>query len=164
MRSYRVLNDGRRQISEFHLVGDVFGLEAGADHRMGAEAIGATVLMVVRRRTLADLAGEDRSIAGQIWSMTLQNLQRAQDHMLLLGRQSACERVCAFLLDLAERLGQGPTLTLPMSRQDMADYLGLTIETVSRSLTQLQGWGWIVLPSTRCVVLSNRAAISRLCC
>jgi CRP/FNR family nitrogen fixation transcriptional regulator len=83
--------------------------------------------------------------------------------MLLLGRQGACERLCVFLLDLAERLPKGEAMTLPMSRQDMADYLGLTIETVSRTLTQLQGAGWIELPAIRRIVLSNRAAIRRVC-
>lgn len=163
VRTYRVLSDGRRQIGDFLLPGDMLGLEAGLDHRLSAESVGASVLMVVRRSSLATLAADDRAVAGQIWAMTVHNLQRAQDHMLLLGRQSACERVCAFLLDLAERLPDGPELELPMSRQDIADYLGLTIETVSRTFTQLQASGWIRLASLRRVVLSDRAAMARVC-
>jgi CRP/FNR family nitrogen fixation transcriptional regulator len=163
VRTYRVLGDGRRQISDFLLPGDMLGLEAGAEHRMGAESIGSSVLMVVRRSSLAALAANDRTVAGQIWAKTVHDLQRAQDHMLLLGRQGACERVCAFLLDLSSRMPPGRDLELPMSRQDIADYLGLTIETVSRTFTQLQGAGWIELPALRRIVLTNRAAIARVC-
>ncbi len=163
VRTYRVLNDGRRQISDFHLPDDIFGLEAGLNHTMGCDAVSDTVLMLIRRRALATRASEDCGLSAQIWSLTAQSLLRTREHMLLLGRQGACERVCAFLLDLSERLGDPAVLALPMSRQDMADYLGLTIETVSRTLTQLQSWRWIALPTIRSVVISDRAAIQSYC-
>jgi CRP/FNR family nitrogen fixation transcriptional regulator len=92
----------------------------------------------------------------------LRSLVRAQNHMLLLGRKSALEKIATFLLDMAERTADDDALDLPMSRTDIADHLGLTIETVSRSFTQLERQGLIELPSARHVVLSNRAALERL--
>jgi len=164
VRTYRMLSDGRRLISDFHLVGDFFGLEMGQEHRIGAEAIGDTEVLAVRRSTLNRRAAEDCDLSSQVWRLTADSLERTREHALLLGRQGACERVCAFLLDLADRLDQPADLTLPMSRQDMADYLGLTIETVSRTLTQLQAWNWIALPAVRRIVFTDRAAMHRLCC
>ena len=81
---------------------------------------------------------------------------------MMLGRQSACERVVAFLLDMKVRM-RGEAIKLPMSRQDIADYLGLTIETVSRTFTQLLDAGLIDLPSRRDVVVRNPAALDRIC-
>jgi CRP/FNR family nitrogen fixation transcriptional regulator len=87
------------------------------------------------------------------------HLQRARNHMLLLGRKNAQERIATFLLDMAERLSLSGEVELPMSRQDIADYLGLTIETVSRTLTQLERDGLISIPSSRRIVFRNRAAL-----
>jgi CRP/FNR family nitrogen fixation transcriptional regulator len=95
-------------------------------------------------------------------SALLSKFQRAQAHMLLLGRHTACERVAAFLLDFQRRT-KGAAVELPMSRQDIADYLGLTIETVSRTFTQLQASRLIDLVSCRQVVLRNVAALERIC-
>jgi CRP/FNR family transcriptional regulator, nitrogen fixation regulation protein len=92
----------------------------------------------------------------------MRSLERAQDHMLLLGRKSAMEKIAAFLLDLGERYGDHH-LELPMSRTDIADYLGLTIETVSRSLTQLERQHVIEVPAhRRSIVLKNKAVLRRL--
>jgi CRP-like cAMP-binding protein len=90
-------------------------------------------------------------------------LRRSEDHVLTLGRRSAAERVASFLLDLAERLGGRDEIALPMSRQDIADYLGLTIETVSRTLTQLQTRGFIRAEGCRQLRLQRRATLSELC-
>jgi CRP/FNR family nitrogen fixation transcriptional regulator len=90
----------------------------------------------------------------------VEGLQRTQDHVVLLGRKSACERVASLLLDLSDRAGSPRILEVPMSRQDMADYLGLTIETVSRTLTQLQADGMIYIPTSRRIVLRDRAALA----
>jgi CRP/FNR family nitrogen fixation transcriptional regulator len=93
----------------------------------------------------------------------MRSLERAQNHMLLLGRKSAVERIATFLLDLAARISEDGHVDLPMSRIDIADHLGLTIETVSRSLTQLEREGVIEVPAhRRLIVLSNRAALQRL--
>jgi len=162
VRMYKLLSDGRRQIGAFHLPGDVFGLEAGQTHRFGAEAIATSVIRVARRSAIIALAARDHDLANELWTRTADRLQLAQDHMLLLGRKNAEERVASFLLQMADRAAAERTLDLPMSRQDIADYLGLTIETVSRTLTQLEGKAAIELPSSRRVCLCNRAALQRL--
>jgi CRP/FNR family transcriptional regulator, nitrogen fixation regulation protein len=161
VRTYKILTDGRRQISGFHLPGDIFGLEAGEEHTFSAEAISEATVLVVKRSTVTALAQRDGDIARQLWNLTARELHRAHEHMLLLIK-NAQERVAAFLLEMAERVPVGNTVELPMSRQDIADYLGLTIETVSRTLTQLECAAAIELPSSRRVVLRNRGALARL--
>ena len=160
VRTYRILRDGRRQIDEFHFAGGCFGIEAGAEHRASAEAITDATVLVARRISLSDLSNQGGEIARHLLQLTVAGLQRTQDHVVLLGRKSACERVASLLLDLDERAGGPRTLDVPMSRQDMADYLGLTIETVSRTLTQLQADGLIQIPASRRIVLSDRAALT----
>jgi len=162
VRTYKLLSDGRRQISAFLLPGDVFGLDAAEEHRFTAEAIADTTLVFVRRSALTALAARDGDVANDLWRMAAADLRRAHEHMLLLGRKSAQERIAAFLLEMAERAEETDTVDLPMSRLDIADYLGLTIETVSRTLTLLENAATIELPSTRRVRLANRAALSRL--
>ena len=157
VRTYRVLSDGRRQIVEFHVPGDTFGLDGERCHALGAEAVRDTVLQVVRRDAFLHEQGSDSAI-----QVLLRKFHRAQAHMLLLGRHTACERVAAFLLDFRDRCG-AEAFDLPMSRQDIADYLGLTIETVSRTFTQLQAARQIDLASCRRVVLRNPAALERIC-
>lgn len=161
VRTYRVLNDGRRQIGAFLLPGGMFGLEAGATHATSAEAIADSVVLVIKRSAVVALAERDPDVARQMWTLTAQELGRAQNHMLLLIR-TAQERIAAFLLEMAERAPDADSVELPMSRQDIADYLGLTIETVSRTLTQLEGEAAIVLATSRRVVLRDRAALTRL--
>jgi CRP/FNR family nitrogen fixation transcriptional regulator len=159
VRSFRVLADGRRQIGEFHLPGDVFGVELDTERRSAAEAVGETVLVAARRSALA----ADPAQGPKLWRHALRALERSQDHVLTLGRRSASERVASFLVALAERTGGGDEVQLPMSRQDIADYLGLTIETVSRTLTQLQGAGLISLSGCRGVRLVRRSSLEELC-
>ena len=161
VRTYRVLNDGRRQIGAFLLPGDMFGLEAGATHGSSAEAVADSVVLVIKRSAVVALADRDPEVAREMWTLTAQELGRAQNHMLLLIR-NAQERIAAFLLEMAERAPGADSVELPMSRQDIADYLGLTIETVSRTLTQLEDEAAIALPTSRRIVLRNRAALSRL--
>lgn len=162
VRSYRILSDGRRQIGDFHMAGDLFGLEAGAEHLLGAEAICRAEILVCRRSALFALAARSPDIGQALWTETARELERAQSHLLLLGRKSASERVATLLLNLADRAPDSPEITLPMSRQDMADYLGLTIETVSRTFTQLQGDHVIALHGCRRVEVLNRHALNRL--
>ncbi|MEO6339663.1 MAG: helix-turn-helix domain-containing protein [Caulobacteraceae bacterium] len=159
-RTVRLLSDGRRQISSFHTAGDVFGMEWGEVHRFTAEAVTACKVAVIRRPALDRAVERDASAARTVLALTSRDLCDAQAHLLLLTRRSASERVCAFLLDLAARAGRGDLIDLPMSRLDIADYLGLTIETVSRSLTQLERDGVIGLPNCRQVVLRDRAAMA----
>jgi CRP/FNR family nitrogen fixation transcriptional regulator len=164
VRTSKLLSDGRRQIDAFHLPGDIFGIESGEEHRFTAEALGNTTVVVVYRRcSLETLACSDGAFARQIVAAMMRSLERAQDHMMLLGRKSAAEKIATFLLDMDRRLSDGDHVDLPMSRTDIADHLGLTIETVSRSLTQMERQGLIELPShRRTIVLSNRAALRSL--
>jgi CRP/FNR family nitrogen fixation transcriptional regulator len=162
VRSYKLLSDGRRQIGAFHLPGDVFGLEAGDEHRFTAEAIADSVIVVAKRSVIIAHAARDSAMARALWAVTAGDLERAQDHLLLLGRKNAQERVATFLLEMASRAAATSEIELPMSRQDIADYLGLTIETVSRTLTQLEGEAAIEIPTSRRILLRDRSALRRL--
>jgi CRP/FNR family nitrogen fixation transcriptional regulator len=162
VRTYRVLNDGRRQIGDFHLTGDLFGLEAGREHMFSAEAIGRCEILVCRRNALFGIAARSAELGQALWAQTARELERAQAHLMLLGRKSACERVATFLAALANRCPGDREIVLHMSRQDIADYLGLTIETVSRTFTQLQADGVIALKGCRHVQILSRCALDRL--
>jgi CRP/FNR family nitrogen fixation transcriptional regulator len=161
VRTYKVLNDGRRQIGAFYLPGDLFGLEVGENHMLSAEAIVDCKVLVIKRSSLIGLAMRDPEIARKLWTTTACELQRAQDHIMLLIK-TARERVAGFLLEMSARSAAATEVDLPMSRQDIADYLGLTIETVSRTLTQLENAATIAVPTSRRIVLRNRGALSRL--
>lgn len=162
-RSYRVLADGRRQITQFQFAGDVLGLEAEKEHRFTAEALEDAVVLYVRRSSLTRLAEIDGRVAGALWSVAVSGQRRSQDHALLLSRQGACERLAAFLLDLVARLDADLEIDLSMSRQDIADYLGLTIHTVSRSFSELQSRGWITARGPRRIRLERAAELRALC-
>lgn len=140
VRTYKLLSDGRRQIGAFHLAGDIFGLET-EQHRFTAEAIIETRVLLVRRSRLADYSLQDPAVAGRLLSMTTANLRHVEDRLLLLGRKSSVEKVAAFLVEMDKRLAAHKVLALPMSRRDIADYLGLTLETVSRALAKLHRAG-----------------------
>ena len=162
VRICKLLDDGRRQVTAFHLPGEIFGLELGQKHRFSAEAISASSILIPKRSAILALAGRDGDVARQLWTLTADALQRVQDHTLVLGCMNAKERVATFLLQMAKRTSGDNELELPMSRQDIADYLGLTIETVSRTMTQLENDAAIRLPTSRRIVLRNRAALGRL--
>lgn len=152
VRVYRLLADGRRQISAFHLAGETFGFEADTAHHFFAEAINSTGVRVFRLTAGADMSH-------QLLPLALKGLTRAQEHLLVLGRQSAIERVAAFLVDLAERQGGLRQVELSMSRMDIGDYLGLTIETVSRIFTRLKDKGVIRLLSLRSIEIVRHDAL-----
>ena len=156
VRSYKLLSDGRRQIGAFHLPGDVFGLEFGSSHRLAAEAIIDTNVRLVKRRSLEQAASVDVAVARKLWTMTAGDLRHAEDHMLLLGRKTAMERVATFLLEMGRRLAVAGMMALPMCRRDIGDYLGLTLETVSRALSQLHSQGVLGFSGARQIVLRNR--------
>jgi len=161
VRTYKVLADGRRQIGAFYLAGDLFGLEAGEDHTFSAEAVADSRILVIKRSAVNALAARNTDVAGELWNITSRELRRMQEHLLLLIK-TAQERVAGFLLEMAERSPSSNQINLPMSRQDIADYLGLTIETVSRTLTSLESASVIALPSARRIVLRNRATLGAL--
>jgi CRP/FNR family nitrogen fixation transcriptional regulator len=161
VRTYNILSDGRRQIGGFYMPGDIFGIEFDGEHRSAAEAITDVKVLVVKCSALDALAGRDASVARELFALTARELRRVQDRILLLIK-SAQERVAGFLLEMAQRASSGNAIDLPMSRQDIADYLGLTIETVSRTLTSLETAATIDVPTSRRIVLRNRSALSRM--
>jgi len=164
VRSYKLLSDGRRQIGAFHLAGDIFGLENGSEHRFTAEAIVDTTVRLIKRRSLEVLAESDAVVLRNLLSMTTSNLQHAENHMLLLGRKTSLERVAAFLIEMDRRITAAGVMPLPMSRRDIADYLGLTLETVSRALSRLHELGIIgfISSNQRQIVLLNRQQLVSL--
>jgi len=161
VRTYKILSDGRRQIGGFYLSGDIFGLEFADEHTLSAEAITDTKILVIKRSALNALAGRDALVSRQLFALSNRELRRMQKRVLLLIK-SAQERVASFLLEMAERGSAGNAIELPMSRQDIADYLGLTIETVSRTLTSLECAAAIEVPTSRRIVLRNCSALSRM--
>lgn len=153
VRVYRLLADGRRQISAFHLAGEVFGFEADNVHHFFA--ICATGIQTLR-------PSPERDLAGELLPIALKGLVRAQEHLLVLGRQNAVERVAAFLADMVARQGGLRNIELPMSRADIADYLGLTIETVSRVFSKLKQMGIVKLRSLRSIEISKWQALHEM--
>ncbi len=162
VRTYKLLSDGRRQIGAFHLPGDVFGLESGSTHRLTAEAIVDTTVRLVKRRSLETAAGTSIEVAHKLWTLTAGDLRHAEDHMLLLGRKTAMERVATFLLEMDRRLAVAGMMALPMCRRDIGDYLGLTLETISRTLSQLNSQGILEFSGARQIVLRNRQRLANL--
>ena len=161
VRTYTVLVDGRRQIGAFYLSGDMFGLETGNEHAFSAEAITDCKIIVIKRSAVLALAARDNEVARQMWDLTARELHRVQEHSLVLIK-SAEERVAGFLLEMAERGAGGGAVELSMSRQDIADYLGLTIETISRMLKHLEDAAAIEVAKRRRILLRNRSTLRRL--
>lgn len=147
VRTSRITVEGRRQIGDFYYQGDVFGLEPGPLHLFAAEALTDCEVIAVKRSAVETAVGPAVFNAA-VLQATRRELARLQEHLLVLGRKAAVARVASFLIGIAGKT-PGDDGELPMGRQDMADYLGLTIETVSRSLTQLQGDAVVEFPSTR---------------
>jgi CRP/FNR family transcriptional regulator, nitrogen fixation regulation protein len=158
IRTYKTLNDGRRRIDAFYIPGDCFGLEVRDDHNVSAEAITRCKTHVIEKKALMARADTDIAIINHLLALTAKELQRAQNHNLLLLK-TAQERVVGFLLDMAERQRSQCEINLPMTRGDIADYLGLTIETVSRMLWKLESISAISIPKRRRVILRNLPAL-----
>ncbi len=162
MRLYKLLPDGRRQIVGFALPGDFLGMTASARHSFSADAIGPVTICRFSRASFARFVEDKPHLLRRINELAVRELSQAQDHMVLLGRRSAEEKVATFLIGWRDRLARLSDLTktvpLPMSRQDIADYLGLTIETVSRTFTKLERDGVIeILPGSVCLLDPARA-------
>jgi CRP/FNR family transcriptional regulator, nitrogen fixation regulation protein len=157
VRTCKVLVDGRRHIGAFYLPGDMFGLEPGDSHMASAEAVVDAEVLVIRRSRATTFPSWD----DEVTCLMSRELQRTQEHLLLLIK-TAPERVATFLLEMAARIRSSDEVELPMSRRDVADHLGLTIETVSRTLTQLENQSVIALPTAKRIVLRNRAVLKRL--
>jgi CRP-like cAMP-binding protein len=164
VRLCKLMSDGRRQIAEFLLPGDLFGFEAGDEHSLTAEALGDVVVMRCARSQMERISDEQPGVRKQLMLLLRRELSASQDHLVMLGRQTAKERVASFLIQLAERsdAGNGDALDVPMGRQDIADYLGLTIETVCRALSDLKTSNLIGIPNRHQVTLRNLDALQTI--
>jgi CRP/FNR family nitrogen fixation transcriptional regulator len=163
VRTSKLLSDARRQIDAFHFAGDFFGFEGAEEHSFSAETVDEATVIAFKRSSFRNLVRDYPEIADQLMSAMASSLQRARDHMLLLGRKTPQEKIAMFLLDTATRLRKGNRIDLPMRRADIADYLGLTKETVSRTLTQMSRDGLIRLEAIgRTVLLNDRATLQQL--
>lgn len=162
VRTYKLLSGGRRHIGAFHLPGDIFGIENSEAHRFTAQAIVATTVRIAKRRVLvAGLAKNDIAAANNVRELVTRSLEHVENHLLLLGRQTAFEKVTTFLLEMDRRLDQPEVMVLPMGRRDIADYLGLTLETVSRALSVLCDEGILsfIGQTRRKIVLHDRTRL-----
>lgn len=164
VRLCKHMTDGRRQIADFLLAGDFFGFMQLGNYKFTAEAVGDVVLMCYPQRQVARLSSAMPNLRGRLLMLLSQRLLGMQDHLVMLGRKTAKERVASFLLHIAERSDaeEGLAFELPMSRQDIADYLGLTIETVCRMLSELKRERIIVIPSLSQIVLNDTDALQAL--
>jgi CRP/FNR family nitrogen fixation transcriptional regulator len=162
VRTSKLLRDGRRQIGRFYLPGELLGLELGKLHYLTAEAVTDSRILLFPRRQIESLAQRNMDAARELWLMTASHLRHAEDHLLLLGRKTALERLAAFLIEMDARHGNNGFFELPMSRRDIADYLGLTLETVSRGFSELQKQRTLELDGARQVALRNRPLLTAM--
>jgi CRP-like cAMP-binding protein len=178
LRMVKTLPDGRRHVGQFFLPGDFAGLTTAETHGFAVEAVTDTTLIRYPRRGVEAMMEHDPMVARQLLSIICTGLSVAQERQLLLGRRTATERVAWFLLAMAARAGgtarangangaaradgADGSFVLPMTRLDIADHLGLTIETVSRTLTKLRREGLIDLPKSGRVVIRKRGGLEDL--
>jgi CRP/FNR family transcriptional regulator, nitrogen fixation regulation protein len=162
VRLSKLLADGRRHIAEFYFAGDCFGLDTLSERLFAAEAVSEVTVMRFPRRGTERLIDDSAALARSLRDMTLRDLAKAQMRMLLLARMSAPERVATFLLDIFDRRDARRSLDLPMSRSDMADYLGLTIETICRVLSSFKRDRFITIPTPHRIELLDREALATI--
>ena len=166
VKLYMLTADGRLQITGFAYPGQILALDAGSHHVTTAEAVTSAKLCQYPRAKFERVIDEHPQLARQLFAIVAQDLTAARSQMLLLGRKSATERLASFLLDLSERnvtRGENPNvIALPMSRGDIGDYLGLTIETVSRTMTRLRQLGVLDLGQHRSVVIRDKTRLSEI--
>jgi CRP/FNR family nitrogen fixation transcriptional regulator len=160
VRSCRTFKNGARNIASFHLPGEIFGW-ADLKHQLSAEAATNAMVLYLKRSALLSIAAHDSRISSFLLAAATWELRRTQEHALLISRGAKC-RLATFLLDLSNRLQTTKYLDLPMSHQDIADHLGLTIETISRTITELERSGLVARISPRALVLLNRPSLSRI--
>jgi CRP/FNR family nitrogen fixation transcriptional regulator len=165
VRTVKLMEDGRRQVGEFLFAGDVFGLDDLATHDFAAEAVTDAKLRRYPRRMVEALAESHAALARRLRAMTRANLRDAHERMVLLGRKTAMEKIASFVLEMDRRSATpgGLMLDLPMSRTDIADHLGLTVETVCRVLAHLKREGTLAIARTG-VELRDRRYLRDLAC
>ncbi len=158
--NFRTMSDGRRQVVSFSYPGDLIGLVQGERHRFSSQAVSPARIRRIPKGALLKTAAARPELAEKLLNFATSELAILQERFVTLNRKSAQERIATFLLELVERLTDGDddgavTLTLPMRRRDMADYLGLSVETVSRVLTGMKNSGAIDLPHSSVVVIRD---------
>ena len=159
-RGYRMTPDGRRQVVAFYMPGDLFGFELSEEHSFSVEAVSNSKVRMIKRTLISVATAHDQDIADDLLSSLAHELHRNQQHVRRLGK-TAPERVASFVLELAERLSKDGMVDVPMSRRDIADYLGVTIETVSRTLTQLTNTAAIAMFGPRKIAIRNSGLLQR---
>jgi CRP/FNR family transcriptional regulator, nitrogen fixation regulation protein len=159
VRTCKFLADGRRQVEAFHGAGDIFGLELGATYNLSAAAVCKCTVKSYPRRFLETLAAHDMDLTQQLFSHAMRNLTRARDHSISLGRRTAIEKVALFLNECSGYSPDPGRIDLVMKREDIADYLGLTVETISRALAQLEHDAFIVLSGSRRVQIRDASGL-----
>lgn len=156
--------DGRRQISDFMLPGDVFGLMERNEYGFSAEAVTDVMLVSYPRNKIDELWAKKPQVVNRVLAALVEHFLTMQRHLVVLGCQNAKERVASFLLRLSERTqsGAGERIDLSMGRQDIASHLGLTIETVCRAISELKREGAITTPNLHELILNNLGALRAL--
>jgi CRP/FNR family nitrogen fixation transcriptional regulator len=162
VRVCKLLADGRRHVAEFCFSGDCFGIDDNGQRLYSAEALDDVIVMRFRRQATEQLVDENPALARLLRDAMLRDLANVHGRTLLLGRMTAPERVAAFLLEMFERRDRTKALDLSMSRNDIADYLGLTIETVCRTLSAFKRDGVIAIPNPHRIELLDRDALEGL--
>jgi CRP/FNR family transcriptional regulator len=167
LKTFKLLADGRRQITGFPTVGDFLGLAGNGTYGFGAEALTQVRLCQVKRRDMDALLGRFPNLRQRLLELARHELALAQEQQLLLGRKTSRERVASFLLALAERAKRGPgnrqdLVALPMTRGDIGDYLGLTLETVSRVFSAFRREGLIDTNEDRTARILDREGLEAL--
>ena len=162
VRLTRVLENGCRQVIAFGLPGDIVGFPDGGLHHTECDAL-TPVAVIAHRRTALEAGQGDPKTHQRLFHAALREISAMQDHFMMLARKSALEKVASFMIALSQRTGTrsgtDTTVDLPMSRADIADFLGLTIETVSRTFSQLRKLGAIVLETPQTVLVRDNAAL-----
>ncbi len=164
VRLCKHMSDGRRQIAQFLFPGEFFSFMDLQEHSFTAEAVNDVVLLCYPQKQIERLGEERLTLRRRFAALLTRRVRDIQNHLVMLGRQTAKERVAAFLLHVIEHIGMDKNglMDLPMSRQDMADYLGLTIETVCRVLSAMKREGLIGIPNLHQLVVKNFGALNEL--
>jgi CRP/FNR family nitrogen fixation transcriptional regulator len=162
VRSTSVRQDGRRFIDAFHVPGDVFGMEIGPYYARSAEAVCPCSVVLYPSHDRALLQAIKDGLAWQIVESLLHGLRQARDHARLVAQASAIEKTSAFLIEWSSRLEESTVVTLAMTRQDIADHLGLSVETLCRCLAQLNRDGLIEMVSARRFRLLDVPALQKM--
>lgn len=161
VRRCKTFEDGTRAIAAFHGSGEFFGWTDELTHALSVEAATDALVLFFKRNILLSAAARDHKVANFLLKAATTELRCIQAHSLRINQSAKC-RVAGFLLDLSARTDETADVDLPMSHQDVADHLGLSIETVSRTITELERACLIARTSARTINLTNRAALARL--